>query len=619
MGFFQRFLSLGSRKSKKSRRRAPAQTDTSRDDRRKQERELEAAASRLLRSSSAHFSVVSEVDYASLPPLPHPINSLNPTPVTSPTRSSSIQTRGRTYSVKILGERKVHACTEFPNANPPMHTPPRSSDDDESDGSTARRKVAPITPRDKNRLHGLRQDPSVASLLDMYDDDGHLDSKIFANTPKNKDNAYEGHAQVKRSGSTLRQLMGSPEPDFRDTTAEGDISWAERLLQGDDITETKSVMSAPSSVLETPKDTLFNEGRNVHSNVTISTDHEHSLNDSYNYPAISSMEVELSVSTEEKHNISVEHSKVPPTPDRPACEVFGFLLQKGKHQRPSTDLDRPLPAFPPASADSFTDNSSHSIPPAIPNHSDTYPPSPSHSHLQAADTSGSGSLEAPSTAGSLLDDPPQAATIMNGTPMAVTVASGSRIPRGPRGPRTSMIRPQNTASSQATTATYKSEATIKPSLIPTRDVLRSSTNSEVNAGEGDGYALPPFNKAQRRAASASSTKAMGVNSDSVSSRKAKSSRPTQSRDIQKENAPSNGVVSKDNAHPFGGLKSRLPVTPARSRSLFDPPHGSTPSPASSSELSPLGQQIMADLRKTRTRAREGERKKSRFADVITYQ
>jgi hypothetical protein len=91
----------------------------------------------------------------------------------------------------------------------------------------------PITPKDQNRLHVLRQDPSVASLLDMYDNQGRLDNKAFSNTPsanERKSSKAEG-AQVKRSGSTLRQLLGNPESTSHSSTAEGDISWAEGLLR----------------------------------------------------------------------------------------------------------------------------------------------------------------------------------------------------------------------------------------------------------------------------------------------------------------------------------------------------------------------------------------------------
>lgn len=83
------------------------------------------------------------------------------------------------------------------------------------------------------------------------------------------------------------------------------------------------------------------------------------------------------------------------------------------------------------------------------------------------------------------------------------------------------------------------------------------------------------------------------------------------------------------------LKSRLPVTPARSRAIFDAEMtpGAAPSPASSSELSPVAQQMMADLRETKRRGfvRFGgstelgpsspgggaEKRRNRFVNVIT--
>ena len=150
----------------------------------------------------------------------------------SVSRSSSLQTR-RTYTVTIR-DRKVEASTEFPNANPPLETPPRPSRD-RTDSFGQMSKYPPVTPKDQNRLNVLRQDPSVASLLNMYDKEGHLDSKVFSNTPtaSEKGPSRDGRAQVKRSGSTLRQLLGSPGSSHRASTAEGDISWAEAFLRYD--------------------------------------------------------------------------------------------------------------------------------------------------------------------------------------------------------------------------------------------------------------------------------------------------------------------------------------------------------------------------------------------------
>jgi hypothetical protein len=73
MGFFHKFLSLGSRRSKKRRasRHAEARAvpPQSKEELRRQQEEQEEVASRLLRSSSLRYAVVNEVDYAALPPL----------------------------------------------------------------------------------------------------------------------------------------------------------------------------------------------------------------------------------------------------------------------------------------------------------------------------------------------------------------------------------------------------------------------------------------------------------------------------------------------------------------------------------------------------------------------
>jgi hypothetical protein len=133
-----------------------------------------------------------------------------------------------TYTVKVH-ERTVISRTEFPNAIPSLVTPtnkgrpksvplpttdPDSSDDESIGPSTTKRPT--ITPRDQNRLMRLRQDPSVVSLLNMYDSHGRLDNKAFSNSPVKDDPSEEeqvyavGRPQHQRRGSTLRQLMGKP-------------------------------------------------------------------------------------------------------------------------------------------------------------------------------------------------------------------------------------------------------------------------------------------------------------------------------------------------------------------------------------------------------------------------
>jgi len=84
----------------------------------------------------------------------------------------------------------------------------------------------------------LRSDPSVASLIDLYDAHGKLSNDAFSNSPPStpKDTPLtEGRAQVKRNGSTLHQLLGATSSNgSRDAnesgSVEGDISWAERFL-----------------------------------------------------------------------------------------------------------------------------------------------------------------------------------------------------------------------------------------------------------------------------------------------------------------------------------------------------------------------------------------------------
>lgn len=181
-----------------------------------------------------HFPGSSVLDMC---PTPEPQRELTPPPRT-------------TYVVKVY-ERTVISRTEFPNAIPNLITPTRerpksvplsTTDPDMSDDasigpSTAKRPT--ITPRDQNRLMRLRQDPSVVSLLNMYDSNGHLGNKVFSNTPAKDDlgdqeQVYSiGRPQHQRRGSTLRQLMGKPEPDTQpnNSRSEGEISWAERLLQ----------------------------------------------------------------------------------------------------------------------------------------------------------------------------------------------------------------------------------------------------------------------------------------------------------------------------------------------------------------------------------------------------
>jgi hypothetical protein len=77
------------------------------------------------------------------------------------------------------------------------------------------------------------------------------------------------------------------------------------------------------------------------------------------------------------------------------------------------------------------------------------------------------------------------------------------------------------------------------------------------------------------------------------------------------------LFDKENMAAFGlSASPELPHTPLRSNSSralsrsavtmasFKPPEGMTPSPASSSELSPVGKTMMQDVRRQRSKAKE---------------
>ncbi|KAH9848490.1 hypothetical protein C2E23DRAFT_739671 [Lenzites betulinus] len=266
MGFLKRFLSLGSSKSRKNKKKQNAAQarnvdaegrilpHTERDP-----QDPDTSVNRLLRSSSTKFAVMSEIDYSSLAPPPLPTANFPSTPSLSPSPSMlTVATtpgvhRSGTYVVKVHG-RTTHSRTEFPRANPPPsptklprtatpktptpHQDHHDTDDEDEDDDPClpRLKEVNFTPKDRSRIYALRQDPSVVSLLNMYDDNGCLDSQAFASTPPTPapiSTEVEGKQPRQRTGSTLRQLLGEAQPAHIEniTAAEGDISWAERFLE----------------------------------------------------------------------------------------------------------------------------------------------------------------------------------------------------------------------------------------------------------------------------------------------------------------------------------------------------------------------------------------------------
>ncbi|OBZ73799.1 hypothetical protein A0H81_06135 [Grifola frondosa] len=278
MGFFKRLLSIGSSKKSKKTKKTHNSASVDAEGRIVSpcEQDADDNANRLLRSSSSRYAVVAEVDYASLPPLPHPINQVTSTPPLTPARStSSTQPRG-TYVVKVHGRAE--------------------------------------------KAHRIN----------------------------------------------FTTLLGDPESDDvrRNSFTEGDISWAERFL-GEHLGNNSPFSSTSSLALPTPKDALYhNEPSEPHviTNNTYSTiGHDSGTN----YPAISSMEVELSASEAEGGEAmpSSPYKQVEPKTPQRASEVFSFLTARRKSLREQVARSRspsltPSPVTPANTGPNTNTNSS---------------------------------------------------------------------------------------------------------------------------------------------------------------------------------------------------------------------------------------------------------------------
>ncbi|KAH9839774.1 uncharacterized protein C8Q71DRAFT_702888 [Rhodofomes roseus] len=240
MGFFKRIFSLGSgrrKKDKQKQSRGPLVTDAEGRLVRSEDQLPDTDATRLLRSASARWASTDAIQSLAPPSVNH--LSVPASPAQSLQTIASSLKRSNTYSVQVHG-RTLHSRTEFPNANPRIadrkepYTPRQAHEGHVTDKEDAApplpaMKTVTYTPRDENRLRALRRDPSVLSLLNMYDNHGRLDEHAFSNSPPNSAPIHEGREQTKRGGSTLRQLLGDTEK--RGDATEADISWADRFLQ----------------------------------------------------------------------------------------------------------------------------------------------------------------------------------------------------------------------------------------------------------------------------------------------------------------------------------------------------------------------------------------------------
>ncbi|TFK29726.1 hypothetical protein FA15DRAFT_288208 [Coprinopsis marcescibilis] len=364
MGFLKRLLSLGSKKHKKPKITHnvplpdPVEYATLTPTPLLDEADHEAAMGRLLRSSSQRYAVVAEVDYTMLPPMPHPINAVIGAQAGASTVSIASTTLGSrsTYNVTVHKREQLTPS--------PCPTPERRSEKRNTESRKSKQYEDNHLNANESRVLRLRSDPSVISLVSLYDEHGRLPDAVFSNehpSPEKPAPEKTERAQCKRSGSTLRMLLGAPASSVNsrrtsgDISAdEGDISWAERFLE-----ETSSNSTHSSLPLQTP----ISERVHFLGDVSMASMMSDGTMDN---PAISSMDVELSISTDashifgesfqEKPNISHKISN-PGTPQR-ASQVFDFIHKKRQSKFVDQD-ERPLPD-PPSAFSSPSSQATHS-------------------------------------------------------------------------------------------------------------------------------------------------------------------------------------------------------------------------------------------------------------------
>ncbi|RXW23871.1 hypothetical protein EST38_g1983 [Candolleomyces aberdarensis] len=335
MGFLKRLFSMGGKKNTKSRHNKDApplpsskrgsatfntvagapypRSSSALNEQAQDEEENEAAVHRLLRSSSARYAVAHEVDYSNLPPMPHPINAVLSAQSShqvyqQPTGHSTLAPSASTVSLSSVSLN----TRQQGGYNVTVYRKQRLSQGPEEVLATEKKKNRDSAHLNANdsRVLKLRSEPSLVSLVSLYDEQGQLPEGVFSNNdasdeverqpPKkayrevpladedddDKVVATGGKAQCRRSGSTLRQLLGASTDNKPADASEGDISWAERFL-GE--LETSSISTHSSFALSTPN----SEQGPPFAGEDISYSTEMTVDN----PAISSMNVELSIST----------------------------------------------------------------------------------------------------------------------------------------------------------------------------------------------------------------------------------------------------------------------------------------------------------------------------------
>lgn len=349
------------------------------------------------------------------------------------------------------------------------------------------------------------------------------------------------------------------------------------------------------------------------------------------------MEVELSIGADsivsfdkfsQNHDLHENPDLITP---RRASQVFDFLTEKRRTQH-MEDQERSLPELPSAFSFSSSEESplpearsrfssddssesayGHSTIPAIPPRSDDTPVT-FLDHITGLSHVSSVPYIPP--AETLTHDPNQrklkndVEVIMTAPTKVIVTAPtpsanrNSPIHRVPRGPRSHSRRVPSRSSQR------------RPALSE-----HSHSRSNLTASIDPFTPVLPRRKSHRRSVSQNSSVSIPRPTSQPFLEKVGNSKRAGPRSIltelDKENAVGLSAIPQIPTTPLRGEPKSKP-SPRDSRSLFRaavtpgmfrPPAGMTPSPASSSELSPVGRKLMMDLRQQRSKAREAERER----------
>jgi hypothetical protein len=381
--------------------------------------------------------------------------------------------------------------------------------------------------------------------------------------------------------------------------------------------------------------------------------HDTTINNSDLYPGISSLEVELSnedLSSPKKLNQRSPYQNDSPVTPQRASQVFGFLTAKKSQSRCQTQFDSEGPPFalpdplqPPASRFSSYSSSAGSHESDIPLSDDTHTSHDVKPRSHKAESTirfgyNQASSRWPSESNWL--EPPHNKTrnqrnsstssynVMHQGPSVqqttITLGSEPQSNRNLGSPRPlpptpySLAKPTSLSHQQQPPSSSPHETRRSEEQTRNSNIATASSPNFPISNDLDVFTALPSRLSHRHTPSHSTitiTHASGNQEEPVPYVMPAVMKPTHRKEL-KERYPVHDKENESEGAVFHKAQY-LPKTPIRPHSAFRAPVDSTPSPASSSDLSPVAQQLMADLRTQRMHAREKARRNGRWSSTTS--